>query len=243
MINFFRRIRRKLIDEENLKKYFFYGIGETLLVVLGILIALQINNWNSKQIDKIKESAYIEDIVKDLSRDTTIIGSNFLKIIERKKNALRKVKNHLIETPSKFDTLVFLKEVGIAGIFSKRELLLNNSTYTELISTGNFRVISDKELRKKLINYYNLCDIMLLTLKQQRSNYPDFVNSIRAFNPKEPSRIEEADQIFAIKTIQLRNDEFYRLLNQELTFAYNLEDLTERIKNTAIELIGFINKK
>ena len=47
MIKFFRRIRLKLIDEGNLKKYLVYAIGEILLVMIGILLALQVNNWNN----------------------------------------------------------------------------------------------------------------------------------------------------------------------------------------------------
>lgn len=243
MIKFFRSIRRKLIEEGSLEKYLIYGIGEILLVVLGILIALQINNWNTNQNDKNIEEAYIADILQELSRDTSILGSNFDKIIELKKGALKKVKEHLVQVPSKFDTLNLLKDVGIAAIYGKRELLLNNSTYIELISTGNFRVISDKELRKKIINYYNLCDIMLKTIREQRTSYPDFVNSIRAFNPKQPNHIEEADQKFAVNCIQIKNEEFRKLLNQEMTFAYNLDELPKRIKDTAVSLIEYINKK
>jgi len=52
MIKFFSKIRRKLIDEGNLKRYVIYGAGEILLVVIGILIALQINNNNIKNIQK-----------------------------------------------------------------------------------------------------------------------------------------------------------------------------------------------
>lgn len=52
MIKFFSRIRRKLIDEGNLKRYLIYGVGEIVLVVIGILIALQINNNNIKNIQK-----------------------------------------------------------------------------------------------------------------------------------------------------------------------------------------------
>ena len=48
MIKFFRRIRQRLLSENNLSKYLIYAIGEILLVVIGILIALQINNWNNK---------------------------------------------------------------------------------------------------------------------------------------------------------------------------------------------------
>ena len=46
MLNFFRKIRRQLANENKFQKYFRYAIGEIVLVVLGILIALQINNWN-----------------------------------------------------------------------------------------------------------------------------------------------------------------------------------------------------
>ncbi|MEM8507323.1 MAG: DUF6090 family protein, partial [Bacteroidota bacterium] len=48
MIQFFRRIRQKLLTERQFKKYLFYAAGEIVLVVIGILIALQINNWNNQ---------------------------------------------------------------------------------------------------------------------------------------------------------------------------------------------------
>ncbi len=57
MINFFRKIRKKLADDNKPMKYMRYAIGEILLVVIGILIALSINNWNEKrklQIEEIK---------------------------------------------------------------------------------------------------------------------------------------------------------------------------------------------
>lgn len=46
MIKFFRHIRQKLLSESKFSKYLFYAVGEIILVVIGILIALQINNWN-----------------------------------------------------------------------------------------------------------------------------------------------------------------------------------------------------
>ena len=49
MLRIFRLIRRKLIEEENARKYFWYALGEVLLVMIGILLALQVNNWNSQR--------------------------------------------------------------------------------------------------------------------------------------------------------------------------------------------------
>ena len=49
MINFFRKIRKKLADDNKPLKYVHYAIGEIVLVVIGISIALQINNWNEER--------------------------------------------------------------------------------------------------------------------------------------------------------------------------------------------------
>tara|TARA_R100000935_G_scaffold58576_1_gene96315 strand:+ start:4970 stop:5365 length:396 start_codon:yes stop_codon:yes gene_type:complete len=49
MIKFFRKVRQKLLTENNFSKYLIYAIGEIILVVIGILIALQVNNWNTER--------------------------------------------------------------------------------------------------------------------------------------------------------------------------------------------------
>lgn len=55
MLKFFHTIRKKLIEEDNTRKYLLYAIGEILLVVIGILIALQINNWNQERKERQRE--------------------------------------------------------------------------------------------------------------------------------------------------------------------------------------------
>lgn len=51
MIKFFHTFRKKLIEQNNVRKYLLYAIGEIMLLVIGILIALQVNNWNQNRID------------------------------------------------------------------------------------------------------------------------------------------------------------------------------------------------
>ena len=70
MIKFFRKIRYRLMSENKTGKYFKYAIGEIILVVIGILIALSINNWNEGRKNNEKEIILIKNIVDDLSSDT-----------------------------------------------------------------------------------------------------------------------------------------------------------------------------
>ena len=66
MLKFFQRIRRKLINEGNLKKYLIYAFGEILLVVVGILIALQVNNWNEERKSNTKANQLSEVLYQEL---------------------------------------------------------------------------------------------------------------------------------------------------------------------------------
>ena len=66
MIKVFRQIRRILLNEGNLKRYLFYALGEILLVVIGILIAVQLNNWNQKRISDVQIEILLDKVEEDL---------------------------------------------------------------------------------------------------------------------------------------------------------------------------------
>ncbi|MGB5264769.1 MAG: DUF6090 family protein, partial [Lutimonas sp.] len=67
MIPFFRKIRKKMADDNRPLKYMRYAIGEILLVVIGILIALQINNWNEDRVKKIALKEHLKNMVESLN--------------------------------------------------------------------------------------------------------------------------------------------------------------------------------
>ncbi|MFT5984434.1 MAG: sensor domain CHASE-containing protein, partial [Ulvibacter sp.] len=69
MIKFFRKIRQKMLSESKLGKYLLYAIGEIVLVVIGILIALQINNNSANQKKQQFEITILENIKEDISAD------------------------------------------------------------------------------------------------------------------------------------------------------------------------------
>ena len=74
MLPFFRKIRYRLAEDNQFLKYSRYAVGEIVLVVLGILIALQINKWNEERKDINKSRAILGEFKKDLASDTTGIN-------------------------------------------------------------------------------------------------------------------------------------------------------------------------
>ena len=74
MIKFFRRIRQQLLTENKFSKYLLYAIGEIVLVVIGILIALQINNWNEIQKSKALELNILKDLHNTLNADFDLVN-------------------------------------------------------------------------------------------------------------------------------------------------------------------------
>ena len=74
MVNFFRKIRKKMADDNKPIKYARYAIGEIVLVVIGILIALQINNWNEERKGRINQVKFLNNLRNEIELDTLVIG-------------------------------------------------------------------------------------------------------------------------------------------------------------------------
>ncbi|MGK0411870.1 MAG: 3-dehydroquinate synthetase [Polaribacter sp.] len=95
MIKFFRHIRKSLLIENKTGKYFKYAIGEIVLVVIGILIALSLNKWNTQRIEGIKHSKIFENILLDIEKDIQKL-SNTKATLDSRKLIFDKVRNDSI---------------------------------------------------------------------------------------------------------------------------------------------------
>ena len=90
MIKFFRKIRQDLLSEGKTGKYFKYAIGEIVLVMIGILLALQVSNWNQERKDRISERKLLDNIHRDFVHNK--VGFDSLKAIHyRALNGLEKL--------------------------------------------------------------------------------------------------------------------------------------------------------
>jgi len=139
--------------ENKTGKYFKYAIGEIVLVVIGILIALQINNWNTQRLQHKKEVNYIKEIKSNLEGDLSDIESvltfNLLKI-----NTIDSLfQLFAVETdPRNYMPKVgqYMDVLSSYNIFSPLRIAFDN-----MISSENIDLISNKELRKELSLYYS----------------------------------------------------------------------------------------
>ena len=151
MIKFFRKVRQNLIMENKTGKYLKYAIGEIVLVVIGILIALQINNWNEVRIEQNKEETYLTNIKRDLQ--------NQLKSIDVQ---LEHEKKYIDNTQPFLDSYYKYKRIILDSTFNqsltlateRRTFVRTDPTYTDLISSGNIDIIKDITFKNKLIEYY-----------------------------------------------------------------------------------------
>lgn len=152
MIKFFRKIRQNLLNENRFTKYLIYAIGEIILVVIGILIALQINIWNEKIELKEIEKHYINRLVEDLLKDSVYFkdvrkyANNLLNEYQVYTNNSYKIQN----TYEDFHKLLCCID------FPPTELSIHKTTYLELLSTGRLSIIQSDYLREEIGNHYQL---------------------------------------------------------------------------------------
>ena len=152
MFRFLSKIRYKLAAENNVIKYLRYAIGEIVLVVIGILIALQINNWNIKRLNLEKENKYLSEINNNLKSD--LLKINDVLDFNRKKDTaitecfkLLSIKSTIL-VPQIFGPR--LDQLGSYDYFYPNDLGFKN-----LISAENIGLIENDSLRKRLLEYYN----------------------------------------------------------------------------------------
>ncbi|MGB4837431.1 MAG: DUF6090 family protein [Saprospiraceae bacterium] len=153
MIKFFRNIRKTLLEKDKTTNYLKYAIGEIVLVVIGILLALQISEWNTYYKRHKEEVQLLEDIHKEFLEN---------------KEQLKLVKSYHMIAYEGTETLlnlmpIDLSKIKIDSIVSLLDKTYHNwtfnpqqSTINTLINTSSFDLISNVELRKLLQNWTDL---------------------------------------------------------------------------------------
>lgn len=153
MIKFFRRIRQRLLQENRFSKYLLYAVGEIILVVIGILIALQINNWNENIKSIALEKTYYCKIAEDLQVDIKNIDSSMVTIDKRIETTERFLKN-LLKIQN--DKAVILKD--FLSTFRYYKFTPTKAAITDITSSGKLEKLRNQTLKKRILGYYTAQD-------------------------------------------------------------------------------------
>ena len=148
MIKFFRSIRQNLLSEGNLGKYLKYALGEIILVVIGILIALSINNWNQRTTNENQARKHLETIRLNLKDDI----AQAEKLVADTQTTIEYANTFL----SQFKTLIPVDtniQMYMIYLMFERNLEVNESGFNALVNSNGMSFI-DEGLQVKILEYY-----------------------------------------------------------------------------------------
>jgi hypothetical protein len=148
MIKFFRKIRQKLLTENKVSKYLLYAIGEILLVVIGILIALQINNANESNKLRKQELHYLENLKTDLQLNIAELNE-YIDVRNSRIESANRVLEYFEGKP-----LNDLNDIAFhtTNIYIWQKFTQHDNTFQELVNSGNLALISNDSIKNGLLN-------------------------------------------------------------------------------------------
>ncbi|MFT6929141.1 MAG: hypothetical protein ACJAQ7_000610 [Sediminicola sp.] len=165
MIKFFRKIRQNLLTENKFSKYLLYAIGEIILVVIGIFLAIQLNNLNENRKERDKEVSFLLRLKDDINSDITNLS---------REDSLAAIR----ESRSEKGLAVFYKAKTVQDITTADSLFsitwtnikVNKKTFDEMLNTSGIYIIKNKKLRNHLTEYYDLIETFQQFVREMNSD-------------------------------------------------------------------------
>ena len=175
MIKFFRHIRKDLMEKNKTGKYFKYAIGEIVLVVIGILIALQINNWNENQKLKTKTQHYYAQLLDDLNNDIVSSQNTINEFSNHQKDYNKYTSSYDKEglTPIKA-----YEQISKLALIST-PLTFNTNTIESLQNSGDVGLIPS-HIRNKLMNLIRLQNLTIKRFEDTSKGQQDITQKLSA---------------------------------------------------------------
>ena len=174
MIKFFRHIRKQLLTENKFSKYLLYAIGEIVLVVVGILIALSINNWNEWKKERVKEREILIDLAENIEINIKAIESNIKTLY-----ALDKSSDIIMSTIyNKRPYVDSLAQHFHKARIPKSKLFLAQTGYNEFMGNG-LHIVTNKDLRDEIVSLFEITAPNFLSSYEMINElYIDFDNHV-----------------------------------------------------------------
>lgn len=216
MIKFFRNIRKNLLNEGKTTKYFKYAVGEIILVVFGILIALQINNWNEARLENNREKITVQNLhteFRENLRDLDSIHTILTRTIKATENIFGKFKEGELQDTNEIDSL--LNYVIESPSWKPSEFVLN-----DLQNSGGLSKLNDTELKIILFNWSRFYNELQETMGQSEVTNISLIQYIREHGSLR--NVDSRSKAFPYGRSHLKMDN--ALLLQNIQFENYIDD-------------------
>ena len=230
MIKIFRNARKRILNNGNFKKYLIYAIGEIILVVAGILIALSINNWNNKKADSKAELQIIKNLKNQINEDKEVIKG----VIDYNNLYLKQFNfaHQIIENNdrSQIDTL---KKIAFS-LFRYSDINIGSTIYQNMVNSGELKLLKNSTIIDMLQGlessyiYMNRLEEnhFQLTLRFVGPGVMDNINlsSGKVDRPDELYKLPFHNQFLAFSVIMKEKNEVYQRGLKEIESITKLID-------------------
>ena len=209
MLTFFRRIRKGLLDGGAIRKYVLYAVGEILLVMIGILLALQVNNWNEQRKVRILEKNVLLEIRNALSSDLENQFDFHLTNSQKAIHSLDFIYKHLSQSLPYNDSLSFY--FSVLAWEANKDWTPQNIAFESLKSKG-IDLISTSDIKYAILKIYNL-------------DYPHITKSFYTYK----NNIENYGRPMLIANFLLDDNMFNNKQFQMKLFPINYNTLNQNV--------------
>ena len=218
MVSAIRKIRKRLLEQNRFKRYIFYAIGEIFLVVIGILIALQINTWSKENQNLKLEKSLLEDFKSDLIIQKELVNEQ----IDYEIGMMAQ-----IDSVGQFMSPNFKKATlpqKLHELTARRTFKANRATFNNMIASGSVNLISNASLQNTIIRYFQRLDYVESVVNNNNlfmvdSNFGEF-----ASNNAIGFQIDKTGKF--VDTIEFTNEQRY-LLDMQLRYRNGLQKVLQ----------------
>lgn len=238
MISLFRKIRQKLLQQHRITQYLAYAVGEIFLVVIGILIALQINTWNEERKNRDYELKMLRELKSTLEKDSRYFRSQIRILGIKELSANRLLQEIQLPDPSMDSINFHLERLEIEALFQ-----YNSGAYGS-IKSGGIDKISNDSLRSKIADLYEFLiprtEKILENLKETESIEEQLIED---FTERVITKAPDGDQIINRKILnrdEILKDEFLHFIQINKSITYytlsRLQILLPQIEDLVFEI-------
>jgi hypothetical protein len=218
MISLLKKVRQKLITNNRIGKYLMYAVGEILLVVIGILIAVAINNRQQNRILHEKQQTYLKGLLDEFQTSKLKLAA-LIEVNRQNYLGAKTILKHTLNpeeslTEAQFSALIF------KSLSSDIHFNANNSLLNEMISSGSLKDVSNNQLRILLTNWGATLEDILRQEEELSEQRNEVLNMFRTNEYSLRIIFEQADTNFELKAND-RETSNLKLLNS-LAFENNI---------------------